>query len=80
MRIKEFNFIDENFGEKVGCVLILDENEFIIIFIQNEKISIKKYKGIKELIRELITNKSELEFLRNLVVEQQKELEELEGN
>lgn len=60
------------------CLIIWDDEEFIIITIQNESISIKKYKDIKEFIKESITNKSELDFLRNLVVEQEKDLEKLE--
>ena len=60
------------------CLIIWDDEEFIIITIQNESISIKKYKDIKEFIKESITNKSELDFLINLVVEQEKDLEKLE--
>ena len=78
MRIARLNFIDETFGEEVECLIIWDDEEFIIITIQNESISIKKYKDIKEFIKESITNKSELDFLRNLVVEQEKDLEKLE--
>jgi hypothetical protein len=78
MRNARLNFIDETFGEEVECLIIWDDEEFIIITIQNESISIKKYKDIKEFIKESITNKSELDFLRNLVVEQEKDLEKLE--
>ena len=78
MRNARLNFVDETFGEEVECLIIWDHEEFIIITIQNESISIKKYKDIKEFIKESITNKSELDFLRNLVVEQEKDLEKLE--
>ena len=78
MRNARLNFIDETFGEEVECLIIWDDEEFIIITIQNESISIKKYKDIKEFIKESITNKSELDFLRNLVVEQEKDLEKVE--
>lgn len=78
MRNARLNFVDETFGEEVECLIIWDDEEFIIITIQNESISIKKYKDIKEFIKESITNKSELDFLRNLVVEQEKDLEKLE--
>ena len=78
MRNARLNFIDETFGEEVECLIIWDDEEFIIITIQNESIYIKKYKDIKEFIKESITNKSELDFLRNLVVEQEKDLEKLE--
>lgn len=78
MRNARLNFVDETFGEEVECLIIWDDEEFIIITIQNESIYIKKYKDIKEFIKESITNKSELDFLRNLVVEQEKDLEKLE--
>ena len=78
MRNARLNFVDETFGEEVECLIIWDDQEFITITIQNESIYIKKYKDIKEFIKESITNKSELDFLRNLVVEQEKDLEKLE--
>ena len=78
MRNARLNFVDETFGEEVECLIIWDDEEFITITIQNESIYIKKYKEIKEFIKESITNKSELDFLRNLVVEQEKDLEKLE--
>lgn len=78
MRNARLNFVDETFGEEVECLIIWDDEEFITITIQNESIYIKKYNDIKEFIKESITNKSELDFLRNLVVEQEKDLEKLE--
>ena len=78
MRNARLNFVGETFGEEVECLIIWDDEEFITITIQNESIYIKKYKDIKEFIKESITNKSELDFLRNLVVEQEKDLEKLE--
>ena len=78
MRNARLNFVDETFGEEVECLIIWDDEEFITITIQNESIYIKKYKDIKEFIKESITNKSELDILRNLVVEQEKDLEKLE--
>ena len=78
MRNARLNFVDETFGEEVECLIIWDDEEFITITIQNESIYIKKDKDIKEFIKESITNKSELDFLRNLVVEQEKDLEKLE--
>lgn len=77
MRNARLNFVDETFGEEVECLIIWDDEEFITITIQNESIYIKKYKDIKEFIKESITNKGELDFLRNLVVEQEKDLEKL---
>ena len=76
MRYVQFNFIDETFG--VECLIIWDDEEFIIILMQEEEIQIKKYNDIQDFIEEFITNKTELDFLRNLTVEQEKEIERLE--
>ncbi|MBS1339632.1 MAG: hypothetical protein HP028_00350 [Clostridia bacterium] len=78
MRSAKINFIDTTFGEPVECLIIWDDEEFIIISMQNEEILIKKYKEMDDFIKEFITNKSELDFLRNLTVEQEKDIEELE--
>lgn len=78
MRYVQFNFIDETFGERVECLIIWDDEEFIIISMQEEEIQIKKYSDIQDFIEEFITNKSELDFLRNLTDEQEKEIERLE--
>lgn len=78
MRYVRFNFIDETFGERVECLIIWDDEEFIIILMQEEEIQIKKYNDIQDFIEEFITNKTELDFLRNLTVEQEKEIERLE--
>lgn len=79
MRYVKFNFIDETFGEKIECLLIWDDEEFIIISIDEETITINKYKDMQELLVEFLTNKNELEFLRNLSDEQEKEIERLEA-
>ena len=79
MRYVQFNFIDKTFGERVECLIIWDDEEFIIISMQEEEIQIKKYRDMQDFIKEFITNKSELDFLRNLTVEQEKEIERLEG-
>lgn len=78
MRYVSFNFIDETFGEEVECLLIWDNEEFIIISINEDEIRVKKYKDMQDLLVEFITNKNELDFLRNLTVEQEKDIEELE--
>lgn len=78
MRYVSFNFIDETFGEEVECLLIWDNEEFIIISINEDEIRVKKYKDMQDLLIEFITNKNELDFLRNLTVEQEKDIEELE--
>lgn len=78
MRNSRFDFVDENFGEEVECILIWDDNSFILITVVENKITLKEYKEITELFKEAIINKNELEFLRNLTEEQEKEIEELE--
>ncbi len=78
MRYVQFNYIDETFGEKNECLIIWDDDEFIIISIQEEEILIKKYHDMQEFIVEFLTNKNELDFLRNLTEEQEKEIEKLE--
>lgn len=78
MKYIQFNFIDELFGENIEILIIWDNEEFIIISIQEEEIRINKYNDMKTLIREFIANKSELEFLRNLTAEQEKEIDRLE--
>ena len=78
MRYVQFNFIDETFGEPTECLLIWDDEEFIIVSIDEEEITIKKYKDIQDFIVEFLTDKNELDFLRNLTVEQEKDIEELE--
>ena len=79
MRYVRFNFIVETFGEEVECLLIWDDEEFIIISIDEEEIKVKKYKDMQDLLVEFLTNKNELEFLRNLSDEQEKEIERLEA-
>ena len=46
MRYVRFNFIDETFGEEVECLLIWDDEEFIIVTLDEEEIKIKKYNSI----------------------------------
>ena len=78
MRYVRSNFIDETFGEEVECLLIWDDEEFIIVTLDEEEIKIKKYKDMQELLVEFLTNKNELEFLRSLTIEQEKDIDELE--
>ena len=40
MRYVSFNFIDETFGEEVECLLIWDNEEFIIISINEDEIRV----------------------------------------
>ena len=77
MKYVRFKFNDENFEEEGECLLIWNDNEFIIVSIMEDDIRIKKYKDIEELIIDYIKNKNELDFLTDLVVEQEEEIEKL---
>lgn len=77
MKYARFKFNDENFGEEGECLLVWNDDEFIIISIMEDDIRIKKYKDVEELIIDYIKNKNELDFLTELVVEQEEELEKL---
>lgn len=79
MKYIQFNFIDELFGENIEILIIWDNEGVVIISMQEEEIRVHKYNDMKMLIKEFIANKSELEFLRNLTVEQEKEIDRLEG-
>ena len=50
MRYAQFSFIDETFGERIECLIIWDDEEFIIISMQEEEIKIKKYSDIQDWI------------------------------
>ena len=47
MRYVRFNFIDETFGEEVECLLIWDDEEFIIVTLDEEEIKIKKERDVR---------------------------------
>jgi len=78
MRIKRFDFIDENFGEKVECILIWNDNSFILITAFENKIHIKEYKEITDLLKEMITNTHELEINKDFLIDQDMKMIELE--
>lgn len=78
MRYVVFSFTDENFGDKIECALIWDDTSFILISVCEDKINIKKYTDITDLFKELVVNRNELEILREIVDDQEKEIEEME--
>lgn len=78
IRFKQFSFIDENFGEETENVLIWNNDEFILISVFDKEITIKKYEDIIDLFKEFIENKNELDFLRTIVENQEKEIGDLE--
>ena len=79
IRFKQFSFIDENFGEENENVLIWNNDEFILISVFDKEITIKKYEDIIDLFKEFIVNKNELNFLRTIVENQEKEIGDLEA-
>ncbi|MDO5555828.1 MAG: hypothetical protein Q4G09_04085 [Clostridia bacterium] len=74
----KFNFIDETFGENVECILMWN-NEIFVITVIDKQIVIKRYESSKELLKEFISNREELEFLRGLTQDLEKEIEELQN-
>lgn len=73
MRFKVLNFIDPNFGEKTENILIWDNESFILVTTFENKITIKKYEDVMDFLKDYITNKNELEFLREMLENQMKE-------
>lgn len=69
MRFTRIKFIDENFGEEVECVLIWDNNSFILITLFEDEIKIAEYKDVEDFIKEFLSNKNELDFLREQIEE-----------
>lgn len=77
MNMKRFDFIDENFGEKVECVHLWDNNSSIIISVFENRITIKEHKNGKELFKDMITTEHELQIHKEIVCEQDMEIVEL---
>lgn len=76
---REFNFIDENFGVEVTNTLLFNSNSFVIISLFCNEMFIKRYEDILDLLKEFISNRNELLFLRTLLEDQQREIEDLEA-
>ena len=75
---RTFDFIDETFGEEVKNILLFNSNSFAIVSLFGGDICIKKYEDILDLLKEFISNRNELLFLRDLVEDQQREIDDLE--
>lgn len=75
---RKFDFIDETFGEEAKNTLLFNSNSFVIISIFAGDIFVKKYDDILDLLKEFISNRNELLFLRDLIEDQQREIEDLE--
>ena len=75
---RNFDFIDETFGEEAKNTLLFNSNFFVIISVFVGEVFIKKYEDILDLLKEFISNRNELLFLRTLTEKQQIEIEDLE--
>ena len=75
---RQFDFIDETFGEETKNTLLFNSNSFVIISLFDGEIFIRKYEDILDLLKEFISNRNELLFLRDLVEDQQREIDDLE--
>ncbi|MBO5004039.1 MAG: hypothetical protein J6D03_02060 [Clostridia bacterium] len=76
---REFNFIDENFGEEAKNTLLFNSNSFVIISVFGSDMFIKKYEDILDLLKEFISNRNELNILRYVVEKQEREIGDLEA-
>lgn len=76
---RQFDFIDETFGEEAKNTLLFNSNSFVIISLFAGEIFIRKYEDILDLLKEFVSNRNELLFLRDLVEDQQREIDDLEA-
>lgn len=74
---KKGNFIDETFGEKIEYVRIFDNNGITLIFMNEGKIVIKKFKNTTELIEKYIEKYILKDYADSIINEQHEELENL---
>lgn len=73
--IKKGNFIDNTFGEKIEYVRILDNNGITLIFLNEGKFVVKKFKNTTELIEKYIEKYILKKFADSIIQEQHEELE-----
>lgn len=76
---RKFDFIDKTFGEEAKSMLLFNSNSFVIISLFEGEIFIKRYEDILDLLKEFISDRNELLYLRLLIDDQQKEIEGLEA-
>ena len=75
---RKFDFIDENFGEETKNTLLFNSNSFVIISLFCNEMFIKRYEDILDLLKEFISNRNELNFLREERQELLNQIENLE--
>jgi hypothetical protein len=79
MKCVKKTFIDSNYGEEVEYIHIQDEEGNILIFEDNKKIFIIRYKDVNDLIKKLIESRLEVNFLDNMIEEQENDIEILKS-
>ena len=76
-KVVKRNFIDDIFGENIEYVRIDSKDGIIIIFDIDNKIYIKNFKNIKEIIESFISKCMENKFYNDLLDEQDVEIDTL---
>lgn len=76
-KVVKRNFIDDIFGENIEYVRIDSKDGIIIIFDIDNKIYIKNFKNIKEIIESFISKCMENKFYNDLLDEQDVEINTL---
>lgn len=76
-KVVKRNFIDDIFGENIEYVRIDSKDGITIIFDIDNKIYIKKFKNIKEIIESFISKCMENKFYNDLLDEQDVEINTL---
>ena len=57
---RQFDFVDETFGEEAKNTLLFNSNSFVIISLFAGEIFIRKYEDILDLLKEFISNTYEI--------------------
>lgn len=76
-KVVKRNFIDDIFGENIEYVRIDSKDGITIIFDIDNKIYIKNFKNIKEIIESFISKCMENKFYNDLLDEQDVEIDTL---
>lgn len=76
-KVVKRNFIDDVFGENIEYVRIDSKDGITIIFDIDNKIHIKNFKNIKEIIESFISKCMENKFYNDLLDEQDVEIDTL---
>lgn len=61
------SFIDETFGEKIEYVKIFDKKGMTIIFGTDERLIVKNFKNVGEMIEAYISMYNENQFINKML-------------